>query len=66
MHVEPDEFHGILNSLPKFKQLHKIRLSYDGIDSPDVENIYSPNNELIITLAQELTQLKCFLIRYCL
>lgn len=67
MYMEPDEFNGILNCLPNLKQLQEIKLhvSYDGIDSADLDDIYSPDIESIITLAQELQQLECFHIRYC-
>lgn len=67
MYMEPDQFNGILNCLPKFKQLQELKLHifYDGIDSADLDDIYCPNLESIIALAQELMQLECFHIRYC-
>lgn len=65
--MEPDEFNGILNCLPKFKQLEelKLHLFYDGVDSVDLDDIFSPNSDSLVTLAQELQQLECFHIRYC-
>jgi hypothetical protein len=67
MYLDPDEFNGILNCLPKFKQLQELKLHifYDGVDSVDVDDVYDPNMESLITLSQELTQLECFHIRYC-
>lgn len=67
MYLEPDQFNGILNCLPKFRQLDelKLHLFYDGIDSADLDDLYTPNAESIVTLAQELPQLECFHIRYC-
>lgn len=67
MYLDEDDFNGILNCLPKFKQLVelKLHLFYDGPDSVDLEDTYIPNLNLIVTLAQELPQLECFHIRYC-
>lgn len=67
MYLEPDDLNGILSCLSKFKELQelKIHLFYDGVDSVDLDDIYSPNLDLIVTLAQELPQLECFHIRYC-
>lgn len=65
--MEPDEFDGILNCLPKLKKLQEIKLHifYDGVDSADIDDNFSPNSESIVTLALELTHLECFHLRYC-
>lgn len=67
MYLDPDDFDGIVNCLPKFKQLQELKLHifYDGVDSVDLDDPYQPNLESILVLAQELSQLECFRIRYC-
>ncbi len=67
MYLDEDDFNGILTCLPKFRQLEelKLHLCYDGLDSVDLEDVYIPNFDLIVTLSQELPDLECFHIRYC-
>lgn len=67
MYMDEEDINGILCCLPKFRQLEELKLHifYDGLDSVDLEEIYTPNMDFIVTLAQELSQLECFHIRYC-
>lgn len=67
MYLDEEDFSGILNLLPQFRQLEelKLHLMYDGADTPDLDEIYSPDSNSIVTLAQELHQLECFHLRYC-
>ncbi|KAG4070141.1 hypothetical protein HA402_013384 [Bradysia odoriphaga] len=67
MDLDEEDFNGILNCLPKFRQLEalQLHLAYDGPDDIDLEYVFKPNFDLIVTLAQELPQLKRFHLRYC-
>ncbi|KAJ6646609.1 hypothetical protein Bhyg_01822 [Pseudolycoriella hygida] len=67
MYLNPDKFDGILNCLAKFTQLEELKLHifYEGIDSVDLDEMYRPNCDFIVTLAQQLIHLECFHIRYC-
>lgn len=67
MYLEEEEFDGIVACLPKFKQLHelKLHLFYDGPDTVDIEDVFQPNESAIVTLSQELQDLESFHLRYC-
>lgn len=66
-YLDEEDFDGIVNCLPKFKQLLelKLHLFYDGPDSVDAEELYEPNLQSIVSLAQDLHQLECFQLSYC-
>lgn len=67
MFLDEEDFNGILNCLPKFRQLVelKLHLSYDGVDCVDLDEIFSPNRDLLTALAEELPLLECFHIQFC-
>lgn len=67
MYLDEEDFNGILNCLPKFRQLETLQLHllYDGPDDIDLEYVLKPDFNLFTTVAQELSQLKRFHLRYC-
>lgn len=67
MYLEEEEFDGIVDCLPKFKQLQELKLHvfYDGLDTVDADDLFQPNLDAIVNLAQELHELDGFHLRYC-